>query len=73
MVVFLVTGCATGQGVPSGAATPTSTPTPTAAASAAVPEFPGVSDDVALGTYVPAPALTAKRHVGLVVNGGTGQ
>jgi hypothetical protein len=31
---------------------PTSTPTPTAAASAAAPEFPGVSDDVAAGTYM---------------------
>lgn len=31
---------------------PTSTPTPTAAASAAVPEFPGFSDDVAPGTYM---------------------
>ena len=64
VVVFAIAGCATGQGVttgqgtPSAAASPTltptpsSTPTPTAIASAAVPEFPGVSDDVAPGTYL---------------------
>jgi hypothetical protein len=41
-------------GEPSASPTPepTSTPAPTAAASAAVPEFPGVSDDVAPGTYL---------------------
>ena len=64
VVVFTIAGCATGQGVttgqgtPNAAASPTltptssSTPTPTAVASAAVPEFPGVSDDVAPGTYL---------------------
>ena len=64
LVVFAIAGCATGQGVttgqgtPSAAASPTltptssSTPTPTAAASAAVLDFPGVSDDVAPGTYL---------------------
>jgi hypothetical protein len=41
-----------GQPSASPTLTPTSTPTPAAAASAAVPEFPGVSDDVAPGTYM---------------------
>jgi hypothetical protein len=64
MVVFAIAGCATRQGVtteqgtPSAAASPTmtprpsSTPKPTAAASATVLDFPGVSDDVAPGTYL---------------------
>jgi hypothetical protein len=41
-----------GGGTPSASPSPTSTPTPTAPASAAVPEFPGVSEAVAPGTYL---------------------
>ena len=44
-------GGAGGTPSASPSATPTPAPTPTAAASAAVPEFPGVSDNVAAGTY----------------------
>lgn len=45
-------GGAGGESSASPSPAPTSTPTPTAAASAAVPEFPGASDQVAPGTYV---------------------
>jgi hypothetical protein len=61
VVAFAIAGCASGQGVASGAPATTSpapTPTtssigpPTAAASAGVTEFPGYSDLVAPGTYL---------------------
>jgi len=43
--------------------TPTSTPTPTVAASAAIPEFPGVSDDVAPGTYLWSAGATTPADI----------
>ena len=67
VAMILATACTSGQGAASPESTTraSTTPapsvtassggastTPTAAASAAVPEFPGVSDDVAPGTYL---------------------
>ena len=43
--------------------TPTSTPTPTNAPSAAFPEFPGVSDDVAPGTYLWSSGATTPADI----------